>query len=191
MEDAKLSVEFYSPKGSQLQDPRSVVNFHDYQLFRTTNLPAIGQPIDDGDKRKYGLVVSAAGPDAGKFPTFKRQMLISSNIQLSCIPDKLIVCARKIQSSLDCSEPDTYLVIKNLRINFNNQAGILSTYTPEQLYAASVQSGLANFTYRGFVGNTISQGNAALAYNTAASYNAWPVNPYGGQGSVDESQGIK
>ena len=93
-------------------------------------------------------------------------MLISSNIQLSCIPDKLIVCARKIQSSLDCSDPDTYLVIKNLRIKFNNQAGILSTYTPEQLYDAFVQSGLENLTQREFVGNTISQGNAQLAYNT-------------------------
>ena len=39
--DAKLIVKFYTPKGSQLQDPRSVVNFHDFQLFRTTNLPKI------------------------------------------------------------------------------------------------------------------------------------------------------
>ena len=50
---------------------------------------------------------------------------------------------------------------------------------------------MANLLYREFVGNTISQGNAALAYNTAASYNAWPVNPHGGQGSVDASQGVK
>ena len=35
VEDAKLIVKFYTPKGSQLQDPRSVVNFRDYQLFRT------------------------------------------------------------------------------------------------------------------------------------------------------------
>ena len=141
MEDAKLILKFYSPKGSQLQEPRSVVNFHDYQLFRTNCLPAIGQPIDDGDKRKHGLVVTATGPEAGSFPAFERQMLLSSYIQLSCIPDKLIVRARKIQSSLDCPEPGTYLVMKNLRINFNNQAGILSTYTPEQSYDASVQSG--------------------------------------------------
>ena len=37
VEDAKLIVKFYTPKGSQLQDPRSVVNYHDFQLFRTTN----------------------------------------------------------------------------------------------------------------------------------------------------------
>ena len=82
-------------------------------------------------------------------------------------------------------------MIKNLRINFNNQAGILSTYTPEQLYDASVQSGLANLTYREFVGNTIGQGGDVAAFNAAAQFNAWPGNSYGGQGSVDATQGIK
>jgi hypothetical protein len=58
VEDAKLIVKFYTPKGSQLQDPRSVVNFHDYQLFRTTNLPTIDAPVND--KRDYGLVANTA-----------------------------------------------------------------------------------------------------------------------------------
>ena len=88
VEDAKLIVKFYTPKGSQLQDPRSVVNFHDYQLFRTTNLPQIDAPIN---RNAYGLVNATASAEAGKFPPFKRQMIISSNIQLSCIPDKLII----------------------------------------------------------------------------------------------------
>ena len=81
------------------------------------------------------------------------------------------MCARRIQTTLTCSDPVAYLVIKSLRINFNNQAGILSTYTQEQLYDASVQSGLANLTYREFVGSTISQGNSELAYNPRTAYN--------------------
>jgi hypothetical protein len=168
------------------------VNFHDFQLFRTTNLPAIVHSAPGGDKRNYGLVLNTTDQDAGKFPQFNKATIISSNIQLSCIPDKLIICARKIQSMLNCTDPDTYLVIKGLRINFNNQAGILSTYTPEQIYDASVQSGLANLTYREFVGNTIGQGNVAVGtFNTLPAYNAWPLNSYGGQGSGDASQGIK
>jgi hypothetical protein len=181
--DAKLIVKFYTPKGSQLQDPRCVVNFHDFQLFRTTNLPTITRPVDVAF---YGYVNTT-----GAFPAFKAETLISSNIQLSCIPDKLIICARRVQSSLTCSDPDTYLAIKKLRINFNNQAGILSTYTTEQLYDASVQSGLANLTYREFVGTTIGQGSGNLTLNPAVQYNAWPLNPYAGQGSVDNSLGIK
>ena len=98
--DAKLIVKFYTPKGSQLQDPRSVVNFHDFQLFRTTNLPKIDQPKD---KALYGYVDTT-----GKFHGFNSETSNRSNIQLSCIPDKLIICARKIQSRLTCSDPDTY-----------------------------------------------------------------------------------
>ena len=126
-------MKFYTPKGSQLQDPRSVVTVHDSQPFRTTSLPCIAQPVDDGGTRKYGLVIIGTGADAGRFPAIKGATISSSHMQLSCIPDKLIICVRKIQSALTCSDPDSYLVIKVLRINFNNQAGILSTYTPEQL----------------------------------------------------------
>ena len=30
-----------------------------------------------------------------------------------------------------------------------------------------------------------------LAYNPRTAYNAWPCNPYGGQGSLDNSLGIR
>jgi hypothetical protein len=78
--DAKLIVKFYTPKGSQLQDPRSVVNFHDFQLFRTTNLPKI--EAVDNNKKIYGYIKVPAGI----FTKFNSETLISSNIQLSCIP---------------------------------------------------------------------------------------------------------
>ncbi|MFM7988647.1 MAG: major capsid protein V20 domain-containing protein, partial [Candidatus Fonsibacter sp.] len=41
-------------------------------------------------------------------------------------------------------------------INFNNQAGLLSSMTPEQLYRNSVQSGLANMSWDEFSGSVIS-----------------------------------
>ncbi|MFM7989010.1 MAG: major capsid protein V20 domain-containing protein [Candidatus Fonsibacter sp.] len=37
-------------------------------------------------------------------------------------------------------------------MNFNNQAGLLSSMTPEQLYKNSVQSGLANMSWDEFFG---------------------------------------
>ena len=166
------------------------MNFQDFQLFRTSNLPSIDQ---SATRTNYGYLISPEGT----FPKFKAETLISSNIQLSCIPDKLVICARKIQSQLLCSDPDVYLVIKKLRINFNNQAGILSTYTTEQLYDASVQSGLANLTYREFVGSTIGQGQTTIVggaqpfEDKGFEYNAWPLNAFAGQGSTDSSQGIK
>ncbi|MFM7981747.1 MAG: major capsid protein V20 domain-containing protein [Candidatus Fonsibacter sp.] len=41
-------------------------------------------------------------------------------------------------------------------INFNNQAGLLSSMTREQLYINSVQSGLANMSWCEFCGSVIS-----------------------------------
>ncbi|MFM7990222.1 MAG: major capsid protein V20 domain-containing protein, partial [Candidatus Fonsibacter sp.] len=51
---------------------------------------------------------------------------------------------------------DSYATIKNISINFNNQAGLLSSMTPEQLYRNSVQIGLANKSWDEFSGSVIS-----------------------------------
>ncbi|MFM7978420.1 MAG: major capsid protein V20 domain-containing protein, partial [Candidatus Fonsibacter sp.] len=45
---------------------------------------------------------------------------------------------------------------KHISINFSNQAGLLSSMTPEQLYRNSVQSGLANMSWDEFSGSVIS-----------------------------------
>jgi len=82
--------------------------------------------------------------------------LYSTNIQLSGIPDKLIICVRKPPSTLNCGDTDSYATIKGISINFNNQAGLLSSMTPEQLFRNSVQSGLANMSWDEFCGSTVS-----------------------------------
>ena len=120
-----------------LQNPRCVVNYHEIGIYRTSNLPTIASPTID--KRLHGLIQRD-----GAFPTWNRATLTSSNIQLSSIPDKIIVCARRIQSNLKPTDADTYLVIDDIRVNFNNTSGLLATFSQEQLYDASVQSGLKN-----------------------------------------------
>ena len=71
VEDDKLIVKFYTPKGPQLQDPRSVVNFHDFKLFRTINLPTIAPHTTD--KRRHGIVAASSDANAGKLPVFNKQ----------------------------------------------------------------------------------------------------------------------
>ena len=66
------------------------------------------------------------------------------------------MCVRKNIGALTCGGTDNYLTIKNISINFNNQAGLLSSMTPEQLYINSVQSGLANMSGDEFCGSMIS-----------------------------------
>jgi hypothetical protein len=45
--------------------------------------------------------------------------IMSSNIQLNQVPDKLIICCRRVISRLDCTYADNCLSISNVNINFN------------------------------------------------------------------------
>jgi hypothetical protein len=104
----------------------------------------------------------------------------SSNIQLNGIPDKLIICVRKVVANLGCHQTDSYATIKGISINFNNQAGLLSSMTPEQLFRNSVQSGLANMCWDEFCGSMISCcGSRPVANQTTAVTRS----PYSGMGS--------
>ena len=80
----------------------------------------------------------------------------STNLQLSGIPDKLIIFCRKRIADLKCSDTDSYATITNISINFNNQAGLLSSMTQEQLFRNSIQSGLVNMSWDEFCGSTVS-----------------------------------
>ena len=82
---AEIECKFYTPKGSQLQDARCVVNYHEIGIYRTANFGKFDPPVDD--PRTYGLMTAAG------FPQFKTAQLTSSNIQLSSIPEKPIIFA--------------------------------------------------------------------------------------------------
>ena len=95
---------------------------------------------------KRSLVVDNGGAFANA-PTFEVR---SSNIQLSMIPDKLAVFCRRL--SMTTGDADAFLTINNININFNNNAGLLSSMAQEQLYKASVASGLKNMSWHEFSG---------------------------------------
>jgi hypothetical protein len=126
-------------------DPRNVVPFYELPIFRTTNLPNLPPRPNLGQ-------ATAAGAFSDP-PTVSLQ---SSNIQLNGIPDKLIIFVRKLVQNLHTSGTDSYATIQRISINWNNQAGILSSMTPQQLYRNSVQSGLANLSWDEFCGNAVS-----------------------------------
>ncbi|MFM7988391.1 MAG: major capsid protein V20 domain-containing protein, partial [Candidatus Fonsibacter sp.] len=108
--------------------------------------------------------------------------LYSSSIQLTCIPDKIVVCVRKTIGSLTCSDTDNYATIKHISSNFNNQARLLSSMTPEQLYRNSVQSGLANMSWDDFSGSIIS-----CCGDRNGNYRPHPLSPYNGLGANKHS----
>lgn len=67
--------------------------------------------------------------------------LSTSSLQLNQIPDKLIIQVRQPLGSSSWGTPDSFLTIKGISINFNNQSGILASATPQDLYRYSVENG--------------------------------------------------
>ena len=63
----------------------------------------------------------------------------SQNIQLQSIPRRLYIFARKANRTV--TDPDTFLSIENISVNWNNNSGLLSSAQKEDLYQISVANG--------------------------------------------------
>ena len=177
--------KFYTPKATMLDNPRCVVPYHEFQIFKTTSTQALQSALlrTAGDRRSYGLVDIDTKPNiAGDTSA----LLVSNNIQLQSIPERLIVFVRRIKdSTLTCCDTDSYLTIRNIRVNFNNQSGLLATFNQEQLYDATITTGgIRNLTWEEFTGVTLSvSGSANALVPHGGSYNAVPFSQYSGVGA--------
>ena len=142
--DSTLLFQFLTPHPSDLLEPRNVVPYYELPIYRTTSLNTIPA------RANYGQIT------AGVFNEPASVHLDSSNIQLSGIPDKLIIFVRKMISNMSPIDADSYATINKISINFNNQARLLSSMTPQQLYRNSVQSGLVGLTWEQFSGTLVT-----------------------------------
>ena len=87
-------------------------------------------------------------------------------------------------------DAESYLVIRDIRVNFNNSSGLLSTFTQQQLYDASISSGLKDLTWEQFSGCTIAPATSVVD-NSFTAYNGWQRNAYSGTGATADSLGFK
>ncbi|MFM7982407.1 MAG: major capsid protein V20 domain-containing protein, partial [Candidatus Fonsibacter sp.] len=106
-----------------------------------------------------------------------------SSIQLTSIPNTIIVCVRKNMVGLTCADTDSYATIKNISSNFNHQAQLLSSMTPEQLYRNSPQIGLANKSWDEFSGSIIS-----CCGTRDGDSRPIPQSPYNGMGANNHAR---
>ena len=141
--DSTLLFQFLTPHPSDLLEPRNVVPYYEMPIYRTNNFTALAR------RPRYGQMA------AGSFVEPDSTTLYSSNIQLSGIPDKLIVFVRKSVGLQASADADSYATISNISINFNNQAGLLSSMSQQQLYRNSVQSGLVGLSWDQFCGSVV------------------------------------
>lgn len=63
--------------------------------------------------------------------------ITSSNIQLNCIPDWVLIMCRESNANLTYTSSDTYTRINSISLNFDNTSGILASATEVDLYNIS------------------------------------------------------
>jgi hypothetical protein len=73
--------------------------------------------------------------------------LTSNALQLSQIPDLILVCVRKPMSSQTWTDPNFFLKINSISVSFNNTSGILSSANAQQLYNISLKNGSSQSYY--------------------------------------------
>jgi len=141
---------------STLLPSRNVVNYYSLPRFITTvKNQAIASPF----------ITTVAGLNQVN-PSVSGTPLSTTNLQLNMIPDKLIIFVRKALGDQTVNDTDSFLAIRGVSINFNNQSGILSSASVSDLYRYSVESG-SNQSFSEFYGlATVGSSNSS----TGVSY---------------------
>jgi len=145
---AELLFNFITPHPSDLLPARNVCPYYELPRYITqstvTGLTAA--------TTSNGVLI----PKDGKF--------YSNSIQLSQVPDKLIIFVRKPIGQQTCKDADAFLTIKGISINWNNNSGLLSSATKQDLYRFSREAGY-NGTWQEWSGKS------------------WGASPAGGSGA--------
>jgi len=130
-----------------------VIKFNDIEpitdaklLFNFLNI----QEMDKIPKRNlipyidYPVYISS---DSGLITAGQTITLFSQMFQLSQVPDLIIICVRRPMITNTIKNTNSFLPIRNISINFNNKAGLLSSATPQDLYRLSKTNGSVQSWY--------------------------------------------
>lgn len=124
IQESQLNVLFYTPRDVSSQPKQSVVPYMEY----------VAQAVQS----------SNAAMASGASST-----IVSQTIQLSGTPDLLILYCKP--DSYLATDGDFYLPIDSLTLQYDNDPGLCSTLTREELYQFSVRNGL-NMSYPEWIG---------------------------------------
>lgn len=78
--------------------------------------------------------------------------ITSQSIQLNTVPRRMYLCVRKRKQDRTFLDADAYCGIDSINVEYNNQAGLLSTATRQDLYRMSVRNGY-NGSYQEWSGD--------------------------------------
>jgi len=103
---------------------------------QSTDLIPSRQVLPYSDFPRYLSSNSSSSVSAGASAT-----LTSQNIQLNQLPDKFIICVRKPMVDMTNTDSDSFFPITAISVNLNNQSGLLSSSSPQNLWKLSVEAG--------------------------------------------------
>ena len=119
-----VSVSFY-------QAPEMLVNYI---------TPMITYPLPTVQTLPYSKLQQYIKPESA-WVSGTTRTLISDSIKLSLIPHKMYLFARHSRASSDYTQSDSFAKISRVSVLWNNQSGLLSTASEQELYDISCRSG--------------------------------------------------
>lgn len=139
-----INTQLITPKPSLLIESKNIVPYYNIINYNSNNFSAV-----------------ASGASA----TFQ-----SNNLNLNNIPDMFVIFVRKTLANQTYNDPDYFMAINNISCNFNNNSGLISSATQQQLFQMSRENGY-NGSWQEFSGyaNTFSAGSALNIIPTSGS----------------------
>jgi len=146
--NTQINLEFLSPTASQvakMTSSKNVLPYYDYSYYVS---PFNGISPVETQGQTFDVT----------FPT----------VQLSNIPDYLVIAVRKQMSSQNWNDTASFCSISKVTINFNNASGLLSSASPTQLFELSKKNN-SNQTYYEWNGKASQLYTPASATNTVTN----------------------
>lgn len=177
-QDTSLLFTFLTPHPSDLMPARNIVPYYELPRYITPTAPKSGP---------YGI--TSTGVVEPVVDLQGGAQYITQTLQLNQIPDKLIVFLTKANKSW--GDSDSFLPIRKVSIQFNNNSGILSAARCEDLYRMAKDNG-SNQSWHEWVGCATASRTSdyALAPNEtlATGYqSAYGLAPVGGEINVSSA----
>ena len=124
--NTRLLFTYLSLQPSDVVNTKNVVPYMDFPRYLTT----YNSTLDSWDR---SVVPSAGVPN--------QQPVTSTTIQLNQVPDLLLIYGRVPIAQQNWAYATSFFPIQSISINFNNQSGILSSATQQDLWKMSIKNG--------------------------------------------------
>lgn len=169
-------------------NPELIFNFltpHSFDLFPSRNtvgyweMPRYITNVQTPELVKFQNVPTAKG-----YKWSASKVTVSSDtIQLNQIPDTLILFVRKPLSDQKVTDPDFFYRINGVRVDFNNQSGLMTSVTRNELYNMCADNGSSQ-SWREFDGYCNLNTGASNVVSSITSSGNSGANIVGTSGSM-------